>query len=258
MDKKSEGGTARMAHPIWPKRYFIPCNIMLDNKTGIEKKGWGVGDAASKLDIAQRLAEHCSVYGKWRVIAFASPGFFPLFTLLNCLYLDPSFAIPIFSAVLIGKWGKEKRMALGVLSCWLVSAPNIGEHCLHILTKVIETTFLLCSHVWNTNIPSFCYHLPTLSFGSGWSLKKGLVLRIFVQFCKVIIKYIHVVHLGVFLKKWSMMKPQMKQKFHQKTLFPVHTFLQPLLLHSPRQNLREFLNLISTGSSHILALHPSH
>lgn len=68
---------------------------------------------------------------------------------------------------------------------------------LYILLKRIEIIFLLYSHAGNTNIPNIFYYFSiSSSFIWWWG-----VLRIVVQICMVIIKYIHVIHLS--LKKLS-------------------------------------------------------
>lgn len=131
--KKLEGDTAGTAHLIWQTGYSIPCNITLKNNVmlnwGRGRSGWG--GWASKVAIAQRLRGHCLFYGRWRVIAFASFGYFLLsLTLLNCPCLNPQVFLPwpfLFSP--LSCWGGGVGRSKWPCGCSAAGCDQpIGEH----------------------------------------------------------------------------------------------------------------------------------
>lgn len=100
LGKRVWGHTARTADLNRLKKYSIPYNVILSNKTGVCLCG-------SKVAVVWRLAAHWSAGGKWWVIAFASLGI--LFFFFN--YLD-TFILPVLSPILLGVLSKQQNRGL--------------------------------------------------------------------------------------------------------------------------------------------------
>lgn len=119
-----ERGTAKGADPNWPKRYYIPCNSMLSNKS------WGGRVLLSRQLLLRDWVGPGLLLGscEWlpsHHLLFVSP---PFLHPLNSLYLSSQvlffffFLLFLFSPSPAG-WGRgegemSEQEAVWVLSCW--------------------------------------------------------------------------------------------------------------------------------------------